>query len=251
MAAKPSSQTGMMIDSHTLQLANKITHPYKIVRSKRAKYIRIKLSPHGELSLVIPNGISEIRAHQFIESKTAWIEKNLSLVEKSSKSVLPSELHLKFIKQKWQLDYINSSADELVLNQVDNKQLLISGSADKTNSYHNVHKILQEWLKKKARPVLSRELSEIAEEFGFHFNRLSIRAQKTRWGSCSNKKNISLNCKLLFMPEDIVRYVLIHELCHTLEMNHSSRFWALVEECDPEYNIHRKNLHSIAKHLPF
>jgi predicted metal-dependent hydrolase len=90
-------------------------------------------------------------------------------------------------------------------------------------------------------------MEALAEEHGFHFNRLSFRSQKTRWGSCSGNKNISLNSKLLFMSEAVVKYVMIHELCHTVEMNHSSRFWSLVEDCDPEYRHHKKQLKEYGK----
>ena len=92
-------------------------------------------------------------------------------------------------------------------------------------------------------------LEQLAEEHGFHYNGLSIRAQKTRWGSCSSKKNINLNCKLLFMPVEVVNCVMIHELCHTIEMNHSSRFWDLVADCDPNYKENRKSLKLLGKEL--
>ena len=92
-------------------------------------------------------------------------------------------------------------------------------------------------------------LQELAELHGFHYQRLSIRAQKTRWGSCSHQKNINLNCKLLFMPEEVVKYVMIHELCHTIEMNHSSRFWALVNDCDPSYKKHKQQLKDLSREV--
>ena len=85
-------------------------------------------------------------------------------------------------------------------------------------------------------------LEDLAEKHGFHYKKLSIRSQKTRWGSCSSSKNISLNSKLLLFSRDIVQYVMIHELCHTIQMNHSSSFWKLVEDCDPNFKNNRKEL---------
>ena len=81
----------------------------------------------------------------------------------------------------------------------------------------------------KARRHLTGSLKRLAKEHGFTFNRVSIRSQKTRWGSCSRNNNISLNVKLVLLPEDLVDYVILHELVHTWIHNHSKSFW---EELD-------------------
>jgi predicted metal-dependent hydrolase len=77
---------------------------------------------------------------------------------------------------------------------------------------------------------------------GLTYNRLSIRSQKTRWGSCSSRGNISLNDQLLFLPADAVEYLMIHELCHTRHLNHSKAFWTLVQTHCPDYRTHEKLL---------
>lgn len=82
------------------------------------------------------------------------------------------------------------------------------------------------------------------------FSNFSIREQSTRWGSCSVEKNISLNQQLMFLPYELVRYVIIHELCHTKELNHSKRFWHLVEKHDPNWQAHRKALRLAQSELP-
>ncbi|MFH1651207.1 MAG: YgjP-like metallopeptidase domain-containing protein [Chloroflexota bacterium] len=81
----------------------------------------------------------------------------------------------------------------------------------------------------EARKQLTSRLSRLAAEHGFTFNRVSIRRQRTRWGSCSRSGNISLNIKLTLLPEDLVDYVLLHELVHTRIPDHSKRFWAELE----------------------
>jgi hypothetical protein len=90
----------------------------------------------------------------------------------------------------------------------------------------------------------------MARDLGFTIGEISIRNQRTRWGSCSRSKSISLNQKLIFLPPELVRYVMLHELCHTRVMSHSSKFWNLVASYDPAYKKKIKVLRESAKHLP-
>lgn len=236
-----------MTEKYFLTLSNGSQYPYRLAVSNRAKYIRIKLSSTGELSVTLPKLQAQKKAHAFIKSKTGWIEKQLSrLPEKPQGDCIPSLLDLKLIQQSWAINLLEKDINGVVLDASDDKQLNISGQINKTEL---VKKVINKWMQHKCRPIFTTMMQSLAEEHGFHFKRLSIRSQKTRWGSCSNHKNINLNSKLLMMPDPIVRYVMIHELCHTLEMNHSSRFWALVEDCDPLYKQHRKQLKTLGSSI--
>lgn len=94
--------------------------------------------------------------------------------------------------------------------------------------------------KKKLRPVLEYRAAYYADVMGVSYNRIAIRDQKTRWGSCSGKGNLNFNWKLILMPPEILDYVVVHELAHRIEMNHSARFWAQVETILPDYRERRK-----------
>ena len=100
-------------------------------------------------------------------------------------------------------------------------------------------------LKAKAAEVFARRVAYYAPQIGVTYGRITIRAQKTRWGSCSGKGNLNFNCRLLLAPPEVLDYVVIHELCHRKEMNHSPQFWALVEQFCPEYKTLRRNLLSL------
>lgn len=95
-------------------------------------------------------------------------------------------------------------------------------------------------LAKKAAEVLPEKVQHFGAEMGVSYGRITIRSQRTRWGSCSAKGNLNFNCLLMLMPQEVQDYVVIHELCHRKEMNHSPAFWAEVEKYCPDYRIHRK-----------
>ena len=97
-----------------------------------------------------------------------------------------------------------------------------------------------EALKKQAKADLTARVARFAPMVGVNYNRVSIRAQKTRWGSCSREGNLNFNCLLMLVPEEVRDYVVIHELCHRKEMNHSPRFWAEVARICPQYDTHRR-----------
>jgi len=100
-------------------------------------------------------------------------------------------------------------------------------------------------LKEKARLFTHSRVEKFNKYYNFNYNRISIRNQKSRWGSCSQKKNLNYNFRILLLPEDLADYIVVHELCHLKEMNHSKRFWNLVGETMPEYKVMRKRLRNI------
>ena len=97
-------------------------------------------------------------------------------------------------------------------------------------------------LYKKAKQDIPVRAKKYAEIIGVSYGRITIRCQKTRWGSCSSKGNLNFNCLLMLMPEKVRDYVVIHELCHRKEMNHSKKFWKLVEDVMPDYKEQKKYL---------
>lgn len=109
-------------------------------------------------------------------------------------------------------------------------------------------------LKKEARNHLASLTEYWAEKIGVSYGRISIRGQKTRWGSCSSKGNLNYNYLLMLCPDDVIEYVVIHELCHRIYMNHSKRFWEKIEEFCPNYRQARKwlkqNGNSLIVRLP-
>ena len=96
--------------------------------------------------------------------------------------------------------------------------------------------------KETARKYITEKVVWFNNFYRFDFGKIAIRNQKTRWGSCSRRRNLNFNFRLLFVPEKFVDYVVVHEICHLKELNHSKAFWSLVSQAIPNYNIIRKEL---------
>jgi predicted metal-dependent hydrolase len=97
----------------------------------------------------------------------------------------------------------------------------------------------------EAKQLMHAKTKVWNKHYGFDYKKIVVRNQKSRWGSCSAKGTLNFNIKLIFLPEDLIDYVVVHELCHLKEMNHSSRFWALVRQTIPDFAQRRKRLQSI------
>lgn len=109
--------------------------------------------------------------------------------------------------------------------------------------------VLEAWIKKEAKIFVMDRVRKLALLHNFTYNRISLRDQSTRWGSCSSSKNLNFNWRLIFAPVEILDYVIIHELAHTREMNHSANFWTIVATTMPDYEKHRKWLRDNESYL--
>ena len=101
-------------------------------------------------------------------------------------------------------------------------------------------------LKIKTQRLIDSRLDYFGPQLRVSWNRVTIRHQSTRWGSCSREGNLNFNCRLAEVPDELIDYVVVHELCHLLQMNHSPKFWALVESILPDYKHRRRALHKYA-----
>lgn len=216
---------------------------YKIKVSTRARYLRLKLSFQEGLVVIVPKGFDIKRVPGILEKKKRWIQKvtarhqkALEALSSQSQPRLPEQIELLAIKEKWMVDYELIQTTEVVVIEQSEKRLLVQGNIE---NVQRVKESLLRWVTCKTYTHISPWLLRLAEEKNFSVNRVVVKSQRTRWASCSMKKTISLNLRLLFLPEDVVRYVLLHELVHTRQMNHSRRFWAEVAAVEPDFaNLH-------------
>lgn len=219
-------------------------------RSLRARRMRIELRPDHSLLIVIPEGTREDQWLGFVLSKRQWIERQLKktahpgCAPRSAATGFPPEIDLLCMQKRYSITHHKGTQNRVAVAG-EHLELVC-----KSNSQQQRFKNLRRWLMAQARDEFTTRLNEISKATGLAWNRLSIRGQKTRWGSCSAAGNLSLNFTLLFLPAELVDHVLLHELVHTREMNHSRRFWALMEKFDPKCALHRAELKKAGQLLP-
>ncbi len=206
---------------------------YKLHLSRRAKNIQLQINQEGELQLVLPYRYRKIDHNSFIRSKTDWILKHLR--NKQTKNFLYFGNKI-IIKPNYDLFEVKTQY------HFKNDILSINISSDENPSLKLIY---QNWLYERAVEYIPSRAMELANTYSFNPKRISIRRQKTRWGSCSESGVISINYKLMMLRKELIDYIIIHELCHLIELNHSKKFWNLVVDIISNFIELRKELRRI------
>jgi hypothetical protein len=227
---------------------------YRIRESSRARHVSIKVHLNGQIEVVIPLGFDHHQVQDLLYKRRAWLWQTVQQLEHKTAElnqahfeVTPSQIELRSRQQTWQVLYQLGESQQLTLTQPSPLTLLLRGDTENAAACAD---LLRQWLTRRARAEFAPWLRELSFDINLPFNRISIRGQKTRWASCSTQKNISLNYKLLFLPPDLVHYVFVHELCHTVYMDHSSAFWRLVSEKQPDYQHFRHQIRDGWRYIP-
>lgn len=210
---------------------------FAVRRSLRATRLRLNLAPDGTLTLTVPQKASMQDAEKFMENSIPWIERHIRkrAVRQPrppcGPAWYPDHFHFLFSGEEFPIQYEWKNVCWVGARE-NNGTIVVSGSVLNPDA---VHDILKRFLIRKAETVFPPLLAELAESCGFSYRNVSVRFQRGRWGSCSGRRNISLNAQMLFLSPEEVRYVMIHELCHTRQMNHSGGFWREVGKCCPDF----------------
>jgi len=229
-------------------------HTYTVKESLRAKHVRLTLSIQDGPVVVVPKGFDHGRIPSLLQKKKRWLENTSKRIEEQRKlleserpGMLPGRLALQGIGEEWTIEYRPRKSSRVTVVERPGYPLLVSGD---TANIEICRAALRRWLNRKAHVQLKSWLVTLAKEHGFKIGRVIVRSQRTRWGSCSRGKTISLNLKLLFIPQDVAQYVLIHELCHTVHLNHSQKFWALLKRHEPDCAKKEEALRSAGRFVP-
>lgn len=249
---------------------------YRIRISARAKRPFVQLAPNRGLELVIPKrklkknknpfqlnlwgGDQNLRTEldssmidALLQENKTWIQKHLSRwdlehSQKHTEPMLPDKLNFLGLDKEILIEYQdNPLSNQYRIFELENK-VIIRGPLQ--SGEEKIILILRRYLHKQAKHYLLPWLARLSLATGLRYTEAFIRHQSSLWGSCTAKHKISLNSKLLFLPKQLIEYVILHELCHTVHLNHSKRFWNLLKKYDPHCLQHRKALRASSNYLP-
>lgn len=209
--------------------------------SGRARRASFRASPWQGIELVVPRGFDLRQVATLVQTHRLWLERRraeLACVQPAPSH--PPEIRLETPRARYALRYRGQS---------DTRPAVIEPEPGALEVYGAAAPALQGWLKARAALVLPPMLEAVVAETGLAHAGVCVRLARSRWGSCSARRKIMLNATLLFLPPELVRHVMVHELCHTRYLNHSSRFWALVEQHDPDWRSLRSRLREEACRL--
>jgi len=227
---------------------------YTVRTSPRAKYLRLKITVREGLVVVIPNGFDRRRIPTILAKRRPWLEKHFERIRAhqkitmvGGKDILPEVIDLTAVGERWGVEYHETLEPHVGAYERKQYRLLIRGNVEDRAACKAA---LRRWLARKARHHFEPWIDRLSECAELPFSRLLVKGQKTRWASCSRHRTVSINYKLIFLPSEFVRYVFIHELCHTRVMNHSRRYWETLQQVEPNYKQLHEKIRKAWRHVP-
>lgn len=218
-------------------------------RSRTGRYVRIRLTPTGTLTATLPRGGRVEHVRQLIDSSREELRR---LIREQGLSK-PKYFDGQKIGQSHQLKIIQAGpgmrSSHKILGQVIVITLAIGIDPTSASAQDIMRIAVKDALKREARAYLPRRLRHLADTHGFTYEKIRYANQSGRWGSCSSSGTISLNIALMNLSLELIDYVLIHELCHTVHLHHQPDFWTLVESYSPGYKQLRKQLKTHNPHI--
>lgn len=207
-------------------------------RSKQARRISLRVSRlDGRVTLTLPKGLRDAEALDFAREKESWLRRHLAERPLDVQVAIGTRLPILGVER----EIISGQGRSVVLRP---ETLLVPGAPDRVGAR------LLGFVKQSARGHLSEAIDHYSDKLGRPFSRLTIRDTRSRWGSCSSQGALMFSWRLLLAPKEVLDYVAAHEVAHLQEMNHSDRFWALVDDLygDPAeqrkwLRLHGETLH--------
>lgn len=225
-----------------MKLSNGRMLRIEVKKSKRAKQYWLKANV-SEIYLIAPTVNYEItQVMRFLDSKKEWILKTLEYYERVRSNYVEANLKsgtISFLGKRYNLQITKDIAPSVIVS--DNLSKITFHVTDRRKYKDD----LKQWYFEQTRRIVSERLDLIRKRNSSlaAYNKVSIKNQRSRWASCSENGNLNFNLILAALPIEIIDYVIIHELAHLIELNHSKDFWNIVKMTDPEFQTHRKLLH--------
>ncbi|HVF77424.1 MAG TPA: SprT family zinc-dependent metalloprotease [Solirubrobacteraceae bacterium] len=204
--------------------------PYRIRRSDRASRVRVSVDARGDIEVVLPRRSPASAAPAAIVQLRPWIERRLREADAAQAVLAARGATLPYLGMPLAL----SPEQERTRAHRRGDTLLVPADPELAAA------AIERWYRRSAAKEIGPRLDAATQALGARYTKLSIRGQRTRWGSCSTSGAMSFNWRLLLAPEPVLDYVVWHEACHLRVMDHSHGFWALVSQHCPEFEEHRR-----------
>ena len=214
---------------------------YSIVRSPRRRTIGIEITPDCRVLVRAPAHAAEWRIERLVRDKSTWILKHVQRISRSRpcRQFAAGEL-FPYRGERYALKVV-PNREAAYVELMDGELTAYVASADSPDALRTlVKEALLRWYRERAGEVLAKRVPELATQTGLVPARVRITNQAHRWGSCSAKRSLNLNWKLVMAPPEVADYVIVHELCHIEVQNHSKKFWDFLGSLVPDYQAHRK-----------
>ena len=202
---------------------------YKIkcefIKRKNSRNLKMHLDNNGTVKVSLPYYTPYFAAKEFVSNNISWIEKRFDLFKLQKNKYYYLGRNINLVKKY--------CPNIKIFNYIFNDHILVAEASEFKGI--SDEEIFNEWLKERALSYIPQKVKEFSEIYGFGYNLVRIKNLTSRWGSCSIKRNLTFNIKLMYFGTDVIDYVIVHELCHLQELNHSKKFWNLVEKIIPDY----------------
>jgi predicted metal-dependent hydrolase len=218
---------------------------YSIRRSHRVSNARIVVKP-GQVEIVAPWQIPEHKLHKFVESKQQWVSKALKKMDNSSPQLggfVPEEYKsgakITYLGSGYPLTVKPSKLKRVKIEFNEGYIAHIPQTMHPDEHGDQIEQALIRWMKKQTKQLVEQIVQVYALKKQLFPRSITVKTQKSRWGSCGIHNDININWLLIMAPKEVLEYVVVHELCHIKVKNHSSQFWALVADHLPDYKSRR------------
>lgn len=201
--------------------------------SARARHLRLVSNIRG-VEAVVPHGCDPDRLIKFVQSKSDWLARTTQHYEQIRERTGHEDGTLYYLGGKYRYHLVKDRRPSAVVSDA---LKIVTFYVTDMRSYKQE---IQRWYRERTAAVIAARLPELAAKMSLQYNRVSIKQQRSRWGSCSRKKNLNFNLLLSAAPAEVIDYVIVHELAHIAELNHSRRFWDIVASADPDYEKHKR-----------
>ena len=214
-------------------------------KSTKAKYLGIRIKPFDGIVVAVPKRVSFKEAEEFVRSKESWILKHLSKIKKieSSKIIFDESTSFSTKEHKLLIEKSDFSKPRITIDSsVIRIEYPITKNVLSEEIQDKIKYGITEALRIEAKKHIPSRVEELSNLFNFSYKKLFLKNLKSRWGSCSGRNNINLNIHLMQLPNNLIDYVILHELVHTIHKNHSKKFWNALEKVLPESKTFDKKL---------